>query len=70
MCPCSPEDNLDLGLLLSVAAQFGTNAISQVELRQHQPAPPPAPGIRTAIDVLQALAIRLQDPLCAVTPRR
>jgi glucosyl-3-phosphoglycerate synthase len=60
--PVFAGENLDLGLLLSVAAEFGTNAIAQVELRHHQPGPPPAPGVRSAIDILQAMSYRLHDP--------
>lgn len=60
--PAFAGDNLELGLLLSIAAQFGTNGIAQVELRQAHPASPPPPGVRSAIDILQAMSRRLQDP--------
>jgi glucosyl-3-phosphoglycerate synthase len=60
--PAFMGDNLEIGLLLSVAAEYGTRAIAQVELRPGQPAPPPPPSLRNAIDLLQALAKRLQDP--------
>ncbi|MEO8286851.1 MAG: hypothetical protein ABI670_10495 [Chloroflexota bacterium] len=65
--PVFAGDSLELGLLLSVAAEFGTNAISQVELRHHRPGVPPSPGLRTALDILQIMSRRLQDPaMCRV----
>ncbi len=60
--PVFAGENLELGLLLSVAAQYGTNAIAQVELQHHQPSLPPPPAVRSAIDILQIMARRLQDP--------
>lgn len=63
--PAFTGHNLELGMLLSVAQQHGSRAVAQVELRHAQPAPPPQPGLRNAIDVLQILSIRLDDPdLC------
>jgi nucleotide-binding universal stress UspA family protein len=59
--PAFIGDNLEVGLLLSVAAEYGTKAIAQVELRHAMPAPPPPPGLRVAIDLLQALSKRLND---------
>jgi glucosyl-3-phosphoglycerate synthase len=59
--PVFTGESLDVGLLLSVATEFGTNAIAQVELGQGQPAPPPQPGLRGAGDLLQVMARRLQD---------
>jgi glucosyl-3-phosphoglycerate synthase len=59
--PVFTGESLEVGLLLSVAAEFGTNAIAQVELRQGQPAPPPQPGLREAVDLLQVMSRRLQD---------
>jgi glucosyl-3-phosphoglycerate synthase len=59
--PVFAGENLELGLLLSAAAEYGTNAIAQIELRQGQPGPPPAPGLRNAMDVLQVLARRLPE---------
>jgi hypothetical protein len=52
---------VDLGLLLSVAGDFGTNSIAQVELGQGQPSPPPPPGMRSTVDLLQVMARRLED---------
>jgi glucosyl-3-phosphoglycerate synthase len=60
--PVFAGENLELGLLLSVAAEYGTNAISQVELRNGRPSEPPPPGLRSAIDVLEAMSRRLQEP--------
>jgi glucosyl-3-phosphoglycerate synthase len=60
--PVFAGENLELGLLLSVAAEYGTNAIAQVELQHHQPSLPPPPAVRSAIDILQVMARRLQDP--------
>lgn len=63
--PAFTGHNLELGMLLSVAQQHGSRAVAQVELRHAQPAPPPQPSLRNAIDVLQILSIRLDDPdLC------
>ncbi|MGA7732904.1 MAG: glycosyltransferase, partial [Chloroflexia bacterium] len=59
--PVFTGESLEVGLLLSVAAEFGTNAIAQVELGQGQPAPPPQPGLRGAVDLLQVMSRRLQD---------
>jgi nucleotide-binding universal stress UspA family protein len=59
--PAFTGENLEVGLLLSVAAEYGARAIAQVELRHGQPAPPPPPGLRNTIDLLQALSRRLQD---------
>jgi glucosyl-3-phosphoglycerate synthase len=60
--PVFAGESLELGLLLSVAAEYGTDAVAQVELRHHQPSLPPSPSVRSAIDVLQVMARRLQDP--------
>lgn len=60
--PAFTGENFEIGLLLSVAAEYGARAIAQVELRHAQPAPPPPSGLRNTIDLLQALARRLQDP--------
>ena len=60
--PAITGENLELGLLLSIAAEYGTRSIAQVELRHAQPAPTPPPTLRNAIDTLQVLARRLQDP--------
>ena len=59
--PVFTGEGLEIGLLLSVAAQFGTNAIAQVELGQGQPSQPPQPGLRSAVDFLQVMSRRLQD---------
>lgn len=59
--PVFAGDNAEVGVLLSVASEFGTNAIAQVELGHAQPAPPPQPGLRSAIDLLQVMARRLTD---------
>ncbi|MFL5333743.1 MAG: hypothetical protein ACJ8H8_11310, partial [Geminicoccaceae bacterium] len=60
--PAFIGDNLEAGLMLSVAAKYGARAIAQVELRHAEPAPPPQPALSNAIDVLQVLARRIQDP--------
>jgi nucleotide-binding universal stress UspA family protein len=60
--PAFIGENLEAGLMLSVAAKYGAWAIAQVELRHAEPAPPPPPGLSNAIDILQVLARRLQDP--------
>jgi len=60
--PAFIGENLEAGLLLSAAAEYGPGAIAQVELRHAQPAPPPLPTLTNAIDILQVLARRLQDP--------
>lgn len=59
--PAFTGSNLELGMLLSVASRWGSRAVAQVELRHAQPNPPPQPGLRIAIDVLQVLANRLED---------
>jgi hypothetical protein len=59
--PVFAGESLELGLLLSVASEFGTNAIAQVELGEGRPAPPPAPGLRGAVELLQVMSRRLQD---------
>jgi glucosyl-3-phosphoglycerate synthase len=59
--PVFTGPNLELGMLLSVAARWGSRALAQVELRHAQPSPPPQPGLRIALDVLQVLAHRLED---------
>ncbi len=65
--PTLTGHNLELGMLLSMAQQQGARSIAQVELRHAQPAPPPQPGLRNAIDVLQILSMRLDDPgLCHI----
>jgi hypothetical protein len=64
--PAFTGPNLELGVLLSAASRWGSRSVAQVELRHAQPAPPPQPGLRIAIDVLHVLAHRLEDPqLCA-----
>ena len=60
--PAFIGDNLEVGLLLSIAARYGTRSVAQVELHHAQPASPPQPGLRYTIDLLQALARRLPDP--------
>lgn len=60
--PTFTGDNFEVGVLLSVASRYGARAIAQVELRHAQPAPPPTPGLRNNIDLLQMLARRLEDP--------
>jgi hypothetical protein len=60
--PVFAGENLELGLLLSVAAEYGTNAISQVELRNGRPSEPPPPGLRSAIEILEAMSRRLSEP--------
>lgn len=60
--PAFIGDNLEVGLLLSVAATYGTRAVAQVELRHAHPAPPPQPGLRYSMDLLQVLAKRLTNP--------
>jgi hypothetical protein len=60
--PAFAGENLELGLLLSVAAQYGARAIAQVELTHTRPSPPPQPGLHSATEVLQVLARCLQDP--------
>jgi glucosyl-3-phosphoglycerate synthase len=59
--PAFAGESNDVGLLLAVAASHGTRAIAQVELRHARLAPAPKPGMRIALDVLQALAKRLPD---------
>jgi glucosyl-3-phosphoglycerate synthase len=60
--PVFAGDNFEVGLLLSVAAQYGAGAIAQVELRHTRPSAPPSPGLRTAIDLLQVMSLRLHSP--------
>lgn len=59
--PVFTGENPDLGILLSVAAEYGTRSLAQVELQHARPAPPPQPGLRSAIEILQVLTRRLQD---------
>lgn len=59
--PAFMGDNLEAGLLMSIAAQYGTQAIAQVELRHARPAPPPQPSFHNAIETLQAISRRLPD---------
>jgi hypothetical protein len=59
--PVFAGDGFEIGLLLSVATEFGTNNIAQVELGQGQPAPPPEPGLRGAVDLLQVMSSTLPD---------
>ena len=67
--PVFAGDNAEVGVLLSVASEFGTNAIGQVELGHAHPAPPPQPGLRSALDLLQVMSRRLTDPKCEATLR-
>jgi glucosyl-3-phosphoglycerate synthase len=60
--PVFAGEAADVGVLLSVASEYGTNAVAQVELGYTQPAPPPQPGLRNAIELLQVMAGRLTDP--------
>jgi glucosyl-3-phosphoglycerate synthase len=60
--PVFAGDNFEVGLLLSVAALYGASAIAQVELRHARPSGPPPPGLRTVIDLLEAMSLRLQSP--------
>ena len=57
--PVMTGENFEVGLLLSVAAQYGTRSIAQVELRHGLPRSAPKPGLRNALDVLQVLSVRL-----------
>jgi nucleotide-binding universal stress UspA family protein len=59
--PAFAGESNDVGLLLAVAAGYSTRAIAQVELRHTRLAPAPKPGMRIALDLLQALAKRLPD---------
>ncbi|HKP54636.1 MAG TPA: universal stress protein [Chloroflexia bacterium] len=59
--PAFAGENHEIGLLLSVAVEYGTRAIAQVELRHARLTPEPQPSVRSAIDVLQALEKRLPD---------
>ncbi|HYO48858.1 MAG TPA: hypothetical protein VEW94_03310, partial [Chloroflexia bacterium] len=59
--PVFTGENPDIGILLSVAADYGTRSLAQVELQHARPAPPPQPGLRGAIEILQVLTLRLQD---------
>ncbi len=60
--PAFAGENNEIGLLLSLAVEYGTWAIAQVELSHTRPVPEPQPGMRNALDVLQALERRLPDP--------
>ena len=60
--PVFAGDNFEVGLLLSVASLYGAGTIAQVELRHARPSAPPTPGLRTAIDLLQAMSLRLHSP--------
>jgi nucleotide-binding universal stress UspA family protein len=60
--PALIGENLEVGVLLSIASLYGVRAIAQVELSHARPAPPPPPGLHSAMDLLQVLALRLQDP--------
>jgi glucosyl-3-phosphoglycerate synthase len=59
--PVMTGENFDIGLLLSIAEQYGTRAIAQVELSHAIPSPPPRPGLRNALDILQVLSARLES---------
>ncbi|MEO5953356.1 MAG: glycosyltransferase, partial [Chloroflexia bacterium] len=59
--PVYAGDGFEIGLLLSVATEYGTNTIAQVELGQGQPASPPQPGLRGAVDLLQVMSGSLPD---------
>jgi nucleotide-binding universal stress UspA family protein len=59
--PVFTGENPDIGILLSVAAEYGTRSLAQVELQHARPAPPPQPGLHGAIEILQVLTLRLQD---------
>jgi nucleotide-binding universal stress UspA family protein len=59
--PVFTGESLDIGILLSVASEYGTRSLAQVELQHARPAPPPQPGRRSAIEILQVLNRRLQD---------
>ncbi|HUP28437.1 MAG TPA: universal stress protein [Chloroflexia bacterium] len=60
--PALTGDNLEVGLLLSVASEFGARSVAQVELRHSVPQAGPQPGTRNTIEVLQVLGMRLRDP--------
>jgi glucosyl-3-phosphoglycerate synthase len=60
--PVFAGDNFEVGLLLSIAMTYGAPAIAQVELRHTQPSTPPPPGLRTALDLLQVMSLRLHNP--------
>jgi hypothetical protein len=60
--PVFAGDIFEVGLLLSVASQYGAGAIAQVELRHARPSGPPPPGLRTIIDLLEAMSLRLPSP--------
>jgi hypothetical protein len=60
--PVFAGDYAEVGVLLSVASEFGTNAIAQVELVHSEPSLPPQPGLRSALDLLQVMSRRLTDP--------
>ncbi|HEX9990627.1 MAG TPA: universal stress protein [Chloroflexia bacterium] len=59
--PVFTGENPDIGILLSVAAEYGTRSLAQIELQHARPAPPPQPGRRGAIEILQVLTRHLQD---------
>jgi glucosyl-3-phosphoglycerate synthase len=59
--PVMTGDNFEIGLLLSIAEQYGTRSIAQVELSHAIPALPPRPGLRNALDILQVLSSRLEN---------
>jgi hypothetical protein len=60
--PVFVGENFEMGLLLSVADQYGMRAIAQVEQRHAQPAPPRPPGLQNSMDTLNGLSKRLSDP--------
>lgn len=60
--PVMAGDGFEIGLLLSVATEYGTNTIAQVELGQGQPAAAPEPSLRGAVDLLQVMSSTLPDP--------
>ncbi len=61
LMPVMTGENFEVGLLLSVAARYGTRSVAQVELRHGLPTPAPKPGLRNALEVLQVLSVRLDD---------
>ncbi len=68
--PVLTGENPDIGILLSVANEYGTRSLAQVELQHTRPAPPPQLGLRSAIEMLQVLTRRVQDAdmrRCAAT---
>ena len=60
--PVFAGDNFEVGLLLSVASVYGAGAVAQVELRHTRPSSPPPPGLRTALDLLEVMSLRLHNP--------